>query len=222
MQFLEYHDSIFYHQHFAPRFHRNVLCESQPLFPKLHCSLSNIICRNQIGCPAQHIRSLTSFFFFKGIFCYNIFVFFLDFVFSKMLHSSSSMFTPCPPFCIVFYIVSFRFFTWLNDSFPKTVTTFFPISTAFATAPSASFLLCVLCSFLIHASHHVNCFPPWLFVPLPLVPCITSIFNIFFQEIYPSASVYDCFCNISSGCYHIFLHFHCIFQHVCCINVVCS
>ena len=45
----------------------------------------------------------------------------------------------------------------------------------------------------------------------PLVSCISCIFNIFFQEFYPSPSVSDRFCTISSGCYRIFLHFHCIF-----------
>ena len=34
---------------------------------------------------------------------------------------------------------------------------------------------------------------------------------IFLQEFYPSPSVSDRFCTISSGCYRIFLHFHCIF-----------
>ena len=50
-----------------------------------------------------------------------------------------------------------------------------------------------------------------LFVPFPLVSCISCIFNIFFQEFYPSPSVSNRFCTISSGCYRIFLHFHCIF-----------
>ena len=48
-------------------------------------------------------------------------------------------------------------------------------------------------------------------MPFPLVSCISCIFNIFFQEFYPSPSVSDCFCTISSGCYRTFLRFHCIF-----------
>ena len=67
------------------------------------------------------------------------------------------------------------------------------------------------CFFLLHASYHFHRFPLWLFVPFPLVSCISCIFNIFFQEFYPSPSVSDRFCTISSGCYRIFLHFHCIF-----------
>ena len=47
-----------------------------------------------------------------------------------------------------------------------------------------------------------------LFVPFPLV---CRIFNVFFQEFYPSPLFSDCFYTISSGCYHIFLHFHCLF-----------
>ena len=47
-----------------------------------------------------------------------------------------------------------------------------------------------------------------LFAPFPLVCCI---FNVFFQEFYPSPSFSDRFCTISSGCYCIFLHFHCLF-----------
>ena len=47
-----------------------------------------------------------------------------------------------------------------------------------------------------------------LFAPFPLVCCI---FNLFFQEFYPSPSFSDRFCTISSGCYRIFLHFHCLF-----------
>ena len=47
-----------------------------------------------------------------------------------------------------------------------------------------------------------------LFAPFPLVCCI---FNEFFQEFYPSSSFSDRFCTISSGCYRIFLHFHCLF-----------
>ena len=47
-----------------------------------------------------------------------------------------------------------------------------------------------------------------LFAPFPLVCCI---FNVFFQEFYPSPSFSDRFCTISSGCYRIFLHFHCLF-----------
>ena len=49
---------------------------------------------------------------------------------------------------------------------------------------------------------------PIVFAPFPLVCCI---FNIFFQAFYPSPSVSDRFCTISSGCYRIFLHFHCLF-----------
>ena len=64
---------------------------------------------------------------------------------------------------------------------------------------------------LLHVSYHVHRFPLWLFVPFPLVSCISCIFKIFFQEFYPSPSVSDRFCTISSGCYRIFLHFHCIF-----------
>ena len=38
------------------------------------------------------------------------------------------------------------------------------------------------------------------------------VFSIYiFQEFYPSPSVSDRFYTISSGCYRIFLHFHCIF-----------
>ena len=48
-----------------------------------------------------------------------------------------------------------------------------------------------------------------LFAPFPLVCCI---FNVCFQEFYPSPSFSDRFCTISSGCYRIFLHFHCLFQ----------
>ena len=65
--------------------------------------------------------------------------------------------------------------------------------------------------FLLHASYHFHRFPLWLFVPFPLVSCISCIFNIFFQEFYPSPSVSNRFCTISSGCYRIFLHFHCLF-----------
>ena len=65
--------------------------------------------------------------------------------------------------------------------------------------------------FLLHASYHFHRFPLWLFVPFPLVFCISCIFNIFFQEFYLSPSFSDPFCTISSRCYHIFLHFHCLF-----------
>ena len=42
-------------------------------------------------------------------------------------------------------------------------------------------------------------------------PAFSCIFNVFFQGFYPSPSFSDGFCTISSGCYHIFLHFHGIF-----------
>ena len=35
---------------------------------------------------------------------------------------------------------------------------------------------------------------------------------MFIQEFYRSPSFSDLFCTISSRCYHIFLHFHCIFS----------
>ena len=60
-------------------------------------------------------------------------------------------------------------------------------------------------AFLIYFS---KIFTRLLFAPFPLVCCI---FNVFFQDFYPSPSVSDRFCTISSGCYRIFLHFHCIF-----------
>ena len=85
-----------------------------------------------------------------------------------------------------------------STSFPLVVT-------------SIRFSLCFVQLFLLHASYHFHRFPLWLFVPFPLVSCISCIFNIFFQEFYPSPSVSDRFCTISSGCYRIFLHFHCIF-----------
>ena len=73
---------------------------------------------------------------------------------------------------------------------------------------------CVLSSiFLLHVSYHFRLFPPWVFAPFPLVSCI---FNVFFQDFYPSSSFSDGFCNISSGCYHIFfsLHFSSIVQWI--------
>ena len=60
-------------------------------------------------------------------------------------------------------------------------------------------------AFLIYFS---KIFTRLLFAPFPLVCCI---FNVFFQEFYPSPSFSDRFCTISSGCYRIFLHFHCLF-----------
>ena len=59
----------------------------------------------------------------------------------------------------------------------------------------------------------ITCFLP--FSPLSSMAfcTISSRFLHFmhFQYIYPSPSVSDRFCTISSGCYRIFLHFHCIF-----------
>ena len=60
-------------------------------------------------------------------------------------------------------------------------------------------------AFLIYFS---KIFTRLLFAPFPLVCCI---FNVCFQEFYPSPSFSDRFCTISSGCYRIFLHFHCLF-----------
>ena len=60
-------------------------------------------------------------------------------------------------------------------------------------------------AFLIYFS---KIFTRLLFAPFPLACCI---FNVFFQEFYPSPSFSDRFCTISSGCYCIFLHFHCLF-----------
>ena len=54
-------------------------------------------------------------------------------------------------------------------------------------------------------------FSPLSSIAFCTISCISYIFNIFFQEFYPSPSVSDRFYTISSGCYHIFLHFHCIF-----------
>ena len=79
------------------------------------------------------------------------------------------------------------------------VTTFLPVSTAFSTVSCGYFLLfcrfslCFVQLFLLHASYHFHRFPLWLFVPFPLVSCISCIFNIFFQEFYPSPSVSDRF-----------------------------
>ena len=42
-------------------------------------------------------------------------------------------------------------------------------------------------------------------------PAFSCMFNVCFQEFYPSSSFSDCFGTISSSCYHIFLHFQCIF-----------
>ena len=47
-------------------------------------------------------------------------------------------------------------------------------------------------------------------------PALSCIFNVFFQEFYPSPSFSDSFCTISFGCYHIFRHFHCIFPKFSC------
>ena len=67
------------------------------------------------------------------------------------------------------------------------------------------FSLCFVQLFLLHASYHFHRFPLWFFVPFPLVSCISCIFNIFFcKSFYPSPSVSDRFCTISSGCYRIF------------------
>ena len=41
---------------------------------------------------------------------------------------------------------------------------------------------------------------------------VCCIFNVFFQEFLPVSLIFsDRFCTISSGCYRIFLHFHCLF-----------
>ena len=42
-------------------------------------------------------------------------------------------------------------------------------------------------------------------------PAFHAFSIYFFQEFYPSPSVSNPFCTVSSGCYRIFLHFHCIF-----------
>ena len=63
----------------------------------------------------------------------------------------------------------------------------------------------------------ITCFLP--FSPLSsMVFCTISPrflhfmhFQYIFPRVYPSPSVSDRFCTISSGCYRIFLHFHCIF-----------
>ena len=50
-------------------------------------------------------------------------------------------------------------------------------------------------AFLIYFS---KIFTRLLFAPFPLVSCISCIFNVFFQEFYPSPSFSDRFCTISS------------------------
>ena len=75
---------------------------------------------------------------------------------------------------------------------------------------SCSFYILFVCFQSIHAFliYFSKIFTRLLFAPFPLVCCI---FNVFFQEFYPSPSFSDRFCTISSGCYRIFLHFHCLF-----------
>ena len=116
-----------------------------------------------------------------------------------------SMFTACPPCCTVFYIVSascYKHFLACTHRFPNIVTTFLPVSTAFSTVSCGYFLLfvdfhCVLSSFFYYMLPTIfHRFPLWFFVPFPLVSCISCIFNIFFQEFYPSPSVSDRFCTI--------------------------
>ena len=115
--------------------------------------------------------------------------------FLKLLQTFPSLYT-------VFLILSQLFFQFPLLFLPFPVVTFFSF---------VGFHCVLSCFFLLHASYHFHRFPLWLFVPFPLVSCISCIFNIFFQEFYPSPSVSDRFCTISSGCYRIFLHFHCLF-----------
>ena len=112
----------------------------------------------------------------------------------------------------------------LVHRFPNIVTTFLPVSTVCSTVSCGYFLLfcrfslCfVFCQvFFITCIMLPTIFTVFLYGFLyhflsPLASCISCIFNIFFQEFYSSPSVSDRFCTISSGCYRIFLHFHCIF-----------
>ena len=107
-------------------------------------------------------------------------------------------------------------------SFPLVVIAGFPaLSLYFSSTSSYVHRQCVL--FLAFAvssmfprgfSHDflwsLSCFPAVSTFPRGFSMYL-FIFNVVFQEFYPSPSFSDGFCNISSGCYHIFLHFHCIF-----------
>ena len=107
---------------------------------------------------------------------------------------------------------------WLLSHFPARLLSHFPslyLSSIFQWILhdimfSCSFYILFVGFQSIHAFliYFSKIFTRLLFAPFPLVCCI---FNVFFQEFYPSPSFSDRFCTISSGCYRIFLHFHCLF-----------
>ena len=101
-----------------------------------------------------------------------------------------------PSLYIVFLILSQFFFQFplLFLLFP--VVIFFSFVGLHCVLPNFFYYMfpTIFAAFLYGFLYHISC-----------------IFNILFQEFYPSPSISDHFCTISSGCYGIFLHFHCIF-----------
>ena len=86
---------------------------------------------------------------------------------------------------------SYSFIVFSNTSSSSVFSVFYPFF--YYMFPT------IFTSFLHGFLHHFLWFPAFSY-----------IFNVFCQQFYPSPSFSDGFCSISFGCYHIFLHFHCV------------
>ena len=152
--------------------------------------------------------------------CYRAFLRF-HCIFPACLLHRHSLFLAVAPVSFMFQQILHPLFWLLSHSCQVVITFSFTVSFQHFPVDFARFPLIAImfsCSFYIlfvgfqsiHAFliYFSEIFTRLLFAPFPLVCCI---FNVFFQEFYPSPSFSDRFCTISSGCYRIFLHFYCLF-----------
>ena len=116
--------------------------------------------------------------------------------------------TACSPLFYILALVAIHFPNVLNTS-----------ATTFETRGGSRSVHCYVFVHLVCPPFFTTCFLTCS--PLCSISCsaISSGFLhfrtfsilIFIQEFYLSPSFSEPFCTISSRCYHIFLHFHCIF-----------
>ena len=141
--------------------------------------------------------------------CYRIFLHFHCIFPARLLHRHSLFLAVAPGFLHVP-----TDFAWLVPSiFLWSLSCFAQVSLYFPMHPLRGFSICFVQHFF------TTCFLS--FSPLSSIGFCTissgflhfHTFSILIliQEFYLSPSFSDPFCTISSRCYHIFLHFHCIF-----------
>ena len=141
--------------------------------------------------------------------CYRIFLHFHCLFPTCLLHRHSLFLAVTPVssmFQQILHGLFLAFFLWSLSCFPQ-VSLYFPIH------PLRGFSICFVQHFF------TTCFLS--FSPLSSIGFCTissgflhfHTFSILIliQEFYLSPSFSDPFCAISSRCYHMFLHFHCIF-----------